>query len=117
MKRRRAEKRGRRSETIAALLLILKGYRIIGTRIKTHAGEIDLIAQSLFGPLCFIEVKARSDERVAAEAVGPQQKQRIMRAAALYVATRPHLANRPRRYDIMTVAPFPRHYRDAWRAD
>ena len=54
---------------------------------------------------------------MAAESVGVQQKSRIMRAAALYVGVRPHLANRPLRYDIVTVAPFPRHYPDAWRAD
>ena len=117
MKRQRAEKRGKRSETLAALYLTLKGYRILGRRVKTHAGEIDLIAQSLFGPLCIIEVKARSAERLAAESVGPQQKSRIMRAAQLYIGARPHLAKRPLRYDIVTVAPFPRHYPDAWRPE
>jgi putative endonuclease len=117
MTRQLAEQRGRRSETLAALLLMAKGYRIVARRVKTRAGEIDLIVQSLFGPLCFIEVKARSHERLAAESVGAQQKSRIMRAAELYVGARPHLAQRPRRYDIVTVAPFPRHYPDAWRAD
>ena len=42
-----AEKRGRRSETFAALLLMLKGYRILGRRVRTHAGEIDLIAATV----------------------------------------------------------------------
>ena len=43
-KYRHAEKRGHRSETIAAWWLRLKGYRVLGRRIKTHAGEIDLAA-------------------------------------------------------------------------
>ncbi len=117
MTRQRAEKRGRRSESLAALLLMLKGYRILGRRVKTHAGEIDLVARRLLGPVCFIEVKARASERSAVESISPQQKQRIMRAASLYVGARPRLAQCPMRYDIVTVAPYPRHYPDAWRAD
>jgi putative endonuclease len=113
--RKRAEKRGRSSETLAALLLALKGYRILGRRVRTHAGEIDLVARSPRGILCFIEVKARADARDAAESVGPRQRARIARAADLYVARRPALAERGVRFDIVTVAPLPRHLRDAWR--
>ena len=112
-----AEKRGHRAETLAALLLRLKGHRILGRRIKTHAGEIDLVSLSPFGPVCFIEVKARQTGRAAAEAVTPAQRTRIARAASLYLAGRPALTKRGMRFDIVTVAGFPRHYRDAWRAD
>jgi putative endonuclease len=112
-----AEKRGRSSETLAALLLRLKGYRILGRRVKTHAGEIDLIARSPRGILCFVEVKARAETRLAAESVAPRQQARIARAASLYVAGRPNLARRGMRFDIVTVSPrtLPRHIRDAWR--
>ena len=112
-----AEKRGRRSETIAALWLRLKGYRVLGRRIKTHAGEIDLAALQPFGPVCFIEVKARALTRAAAEAVGAEQRTRIARAASLYLASRPGLAKRGARFDVIAVAPFrpPRHMRDVWR--
>src|SRR5580692_11300489 len=67
-----AERRGRGSEAIAALWLRLKGHRILGRRIKTRAGEIDLVSLAPFGPVCFIEVKARALARDAAEAVGPE---------------------------------------------
>jgi putative endonuclease len=112
-----AEKRGRRSETWAALLLRLKGYRILGRRVRTHAGEIDLIARAPSGLVCFIEVKARTDHTLAAESVGGRQQARIARAAALYVAGRPELTRKGMRFDIVTVAPgaLPRHIRDAWR--
>ena len=50
--------------------LRLKGHRILGRRVKTHAGEIDLVALRPFGPVCFVEVKARALARDAAEAVG-----------------------------------------------
>jgi len=112
-----AEKRGRRSETLAALLLRLKGYRILGQRVRTHAGEIDLIARAPSGLVCFIEVKARADGAAAADALGQRQQGRIARAAALYLANRPELARKGARFDVVTVSPrsFPRHLRDAWR--
>jgi putative endonuclease len=117
-RRRKAEKRGRRSETYAVLLLLLKGYRILGRRVKTKVGEIDLIARSPRGITCFIEVKARSNDGAALESVGPRQQARIARAAALYVAKRPNLARRGIRFDVVTVAPrsLPRHRPDAFRS-
>ncbi|HTT96437.1 MAG TPA: YraN family protein, partial [Rhizomicrobium sp.] len=110
-----AEKRGRRSETWAALLLRLKGYRILGRRVRTHAGEIDLIARTPSGLICFIEVKARGDESTAIESVGPRQRSRIARAAEVYVAGKPELARNGMRFDIVTVHPrrLPRHFPDA----
>jgi putative endonuclease len=116
---RSAEQRGHRSEAIAALWLRLKGYRVLGRRIKTHAGEIDLAAVRPFGPVCFIEVKARGAVRAAAEAVGQGQWTRIARAATLYLASRPGLAKRGARFDIIAIAPFrpPLHLKDVWRPD
>jgi putative endonuclease len=38
--RRRAERKGRTAELIAALFLILKGYRPVAWRVKTPRGEI-----------------------------------------------------------------------------
>jgi putative endonuclease len=115
--RRAAEKRGRRSETLAALLLRLKFYRILGRRVRTHAGEIDLVARSPDGVVCFIEVKARARDDLASDAIGPRQQARIARAASLYLAARPALARAPVRFDVVTVTPraLPHHRRDAWR--
>lgn len=117
--RREAEKRGRRSEAVAALWLRLKGYRVLGRRIKTRSGEIDLAAVCPFGPVCFIEVKARASGRLAMEAVGAGQWTRIGRAASLYLASRPGLARRGARFDIIAISPFrpPLHLRDVWRPE
>jgi putative endonuclease len=115
--RKQAELRGHRGEALAAWWLRLKGHRILGRRVKTHAGEIDLITLSPFGPVCFVEVKARSNLRDAADAVTAEQRTRIARAACLYLAARPALARRGARFDIVTVAGLPRHLRDAWRMD
>jgi putative endonuclease len=110
-----SEKRGRRSELFAAALLVCKGYRLLGRRVKTKAGEIDLIAKSPSGIICFIEVKARPDEGLAAEAVMARQRSRIVRAAGLYLGGRPAET----RFDVITVIPgrLPRHLKDAWRLD
>ncbi len=117
--KRKAEQRGRRSETLAAALLMLKGYRILGRRVKTRMGEIDLVARSPSGVVCFIEVKARRDFSAAAEAVLLRQQARIARAAQLFLAARPALAGARFRFDIVTVSPgsLPRHRRNAWQMD
>jgi putative endonuclease len=115
--RQAAERRGRKSEFRAALLLMLKGYRILGRRVKTRAGEIDLVARAPSGIVCFIEVKAREQSLAAALSVTARQQERITRAAAFYLAARPGLDRKGVRFDIVTVSPrhLPRHLRDAWR--
>jgi len=117
--RRAAERHGRRSETLAALLLRLKLYRILGRRVRTPLGEIDLIARSPNGVLCFIEVKARAEESQIADAIGLRQRGRIARAAEIWLAGRPGLARNGIRFDVVSVARgrMPRHLRDAWRSD
>ena len=117
--RRQAERRGRRGETIAAVFLTLKFYRILGRRIRTRLGEIDLVARAPSGALCFVEVKARPDFALARESVAPRQQMRIARAAQSFIAARPWLADAPVRFDIVTVSPgsWPRHIRGAWLPD
>jgi putative endonuclease len=112
-----AERRGRRSELLATLILIAKGYRILGRRVRTHLGEIDLVARSPGGVVCFVEVKARDDVAAAVEAVVPRQQARIARAAQQFMAQRPGLRTKGVRFDTITVGRglFPRHFRDAWR--
>ncbi len=53
--RQAAHQRGHAGESLAAWWLRLKGYRILARRLKTHAGEIDLVAAAPFGPICFVE--------------------------------------------------------------
>ncbi len=107
---------GRRQEVIAALLLMLKGYRILGFRLKTPEGEIDLLAQR-GSVLAVVEVKSRTTLEAALEAVSYTQRQRLRRAAAALAARR---AMRPNvRLDLVALAPgaWPRHIADAWRDD
>ena len=117
--KRGAELRGRRSEFWAALLLSCKFYRVLGWRVKTRLGELDLVALSPDGVLCFIEVKARGEEGSAAEAITARQRSRIERAAALYLGAHPALRQKAVRFDAILVTPrrWPRHVKDAWRPE
>jgi putative endonuclease len=101
------------------LLLVCKFYRVLGWRVKTHAGELDLIAMTPSGILCFVEVKARGSELDAAEAVTVRQRARIARAAALYLGARPSLRHKGVRFEAISVTPhrWPLHVKDAWRPD
>ena len=112
--RQAAEQRGRKGERLAALYLMLKFYRV-----RTHAGELDLVARAPSGEICFIEVKARPQAAEAAESILPRQRERIARAAALYLSARPALRHKGVRFDAMLIAPgrWPRHLKDAWRPD
>ncbi|MGQ0740757.1 MAG: YraN family protein [Alphaproteobacteria bacterium] len=117
--RLQAELRGRKGEIWAAIVLALKGYRVLGRRVRTHAGELDLVARAPSGVLCFVEVKARPDWDTAVLAVAPRQRERIARAAALYVGARPRLRHNGVRFDAILIAPgkWPRHMKDVWRPD
>lgn len=69
---------------MAALYLMLKGYRIQTIRYKTKVGEIDLVAKK--GEyLCFVEVKYRQSIDDALAAVRPQSQARIRRASEHYL--------------------------------
>lgn len=115
--KRRAERRGRRGELIASLMLLVKGYRILGRRVRTPLGEIDLVAQTPGGVVCFIEVKARDTVEGGVEALLPRQRARIARAAETFLAQKPYLKPRAVRFDTITVPRrrLPRHFPDAWR--
>ena len=54
--RRRAERRGRTAEILAALFMMMKGYRPLAWRLKTSRGEIDLIMKS-GRRIVFVEVR------------------------------------------------------------
>jgi putative endonuclease len=109
---------GRRGELVAALLLMAKGYRILGFRLRLPQGEIDLLA-ARGRVLAAVEVKARTSIEAALEAVSLDQRRRLRRAMRAYVARRPRFADAELRLDLLALAPgrFPRHIRDAWRQD
>jgi putative endonuclease len=114
LSRAKAERRGRLAEWTAMLFLICKGYRILGHRLRTPYGEVDLAAWKN-GVLVIIEVKARNTYDAGAYAVTPMSQQRIVRAAQT-LAGRWRLTAAPIRFDLVVVGSglLPRHERGAW---
>jgi putative endonuclease len=90
-RRVRAYRQGLLAETAAALLLRLKGYRIIARRYRTPVGEIDLVA--LKGKrLAFVEVKQRKSVDDAGWAIPTRARRRIVRAAQYWLTGHPNYA-------------------------
>jgi len=106
---------GRRAEVVAALWLMAKGYRILGFRLATPLGEIDLLAQRR-GVLVVVEVKSRTTLEAALDAVTYEQRGRLRRAGAHIAASRAGLRDAVIRLDLVALAPGrpPRHVVNAW---
>jgi putative endonuclease len=100
---------------VAALWLMAKGYRILGFRLATPLGEIDLLAQR-GGVLAVVEVKSRTSLEAALEAVTHEQQARLRRAGAHIAQSRAGLRGATVRLDLLALAPGrrPRHLADAW---
>jgi len=109
---------GRRGEIVAALWLMAKGYRILGFRLRTPLGEIDLVARR-GRVLAAVEVKARTTIESALGAVSLAQRQRLRRALAALAGRRRAFAAAHLRLDLVALAPgrLPRHIPDAWSED
>lgn len=114
-KRQRAERRGHLSEYLAALYLAFKGYRILAFRYRTRLGEIDIIARKK-ALIVFVEVKARSRQAEAIDAVGYDAQRRIRAASDIWLSKRKDTHLLSCRYDIVAITPgsFPRHVQDAF---
>ncbi len=112
--RRQAESEGRRAEDRAALVLRLKGWKILDRRVRTPVGEIDLIARRA-GIVAFVEVKWRAKAADLRDAV---DEARLSRVAAAVEAVAHHYLKPgdDMRIDVMLVAPksWPRHIENAW---
>ena len=111
----RAYRRGLFAETIAGLMLRLKGHRIVAQRYKTPVGEIDLVA--LKGKrLAFIEVKRRKTKEDAAWTLPTRQRRRIVRAAQYWLAGHPDFTGYDIAFDVILAAPwaFPRYIENAF---
>jgi len=113
--RAKAYRSGLFAETIVALLLRLKGHRIVAQRYKTPVGEIDLVA--LKGKrLAFIEVKRRKTAEDAAWTLPTRQRRRIVRAAQYWLAGHPDFAGHDIAFDVVLAAPWtwPRYIANAF---
>lgn len=117
-RRRAAERRGLRAEAAAALWLRLKGYRILARRVRSPAGEVDLVARR-GAVIVAVEVKARASLEAAVGSVSPRQRWRVARGLEAFIARHPEFAGLDRRFDLVAIRPWrlPVHLVDIWRPD
>lgn len=113
-KKRKAYSFGTMAEIISIIYLMLKGYRVLTRRFKTPVGEVDIVAKQK-KTLVMVEVKARKNKETE-EVITSRQMDRIMNAAALFIAKKPEFATFPVRMDLIIIHPWklPRHIKNAW---
>lgn len=114
MRRQAAERRGRQAERVAGWWLRLKGWKIVGRRLRTPAGEVDLVARK-DAMLAFIEVKARGSAAELDRAIDERRLARVAAAAEILW----HNLAQPgddMRIDVILLAPGrpPRHLANVW---
>jgi putative endonuclease len=114
VKRQAAEARGRKGEAYAAWWLRMKGWRILAERVRTPAGEVDLVAKR--GNLvAFIEVKTRATAAELDYAIDEYRLRRVAAAAEILI---PRFApdGEDIRIDVILLAPrsLPRHLVNVW---
>jgi putative endonuclease len=99
---------------VAAAVLMGKGYRILGRRVRTPYGEIDLVAVRR-RRLAFVEVKHRATRLEAEAAVSARQAGRIAQAAEFWVSRNRRYRDHERGLDAVLVMPrrLPVHLPDA----
>ncbi len=93
---------GLAAEQAACAALVADGWTILGRRLRTPAGEIDLAAERA-GLLALVEVKARPSLADASAAVGARQQARLLAAACIVMAEHPDWGAAGTRFDVMVV--------------
>lgn len=110
-RRAKAERRGRRAESLAVLWLRLHGWTIMDRRRQLPMIELDIVARR-GRVLAVVEVKWRATVEQAIVALQPQAIARLQRAAHQLVAREnARGAALDARVDLIALAPgrLPRH--------
>ena len=113
---------GTAGEDLACRHLEAAGFRILVRNFRCRSGEIDIVASER-ATTVFVEVKDRGSRSHGEgfEAVTFRKRQRIVRAARLYAASK-GLSESPLRFDVISIdrssePPRIRHDRGAFDAD
>ncbi len=82
--------------------MLSDGWTILAQRLRTPAGELDIIAEKA-GLLAILEVKARPSLAEAAYAVSERQRRRLLQAASAVLAAHPDWGRAGIRFDVILV--------------
>lgn len=94
---------GDRGEAEVAKYLRKQGYVLLASQWRCRFGELDLVARSRKGVICFVEVKLRSKNAIALprEFVDSRKQDRLRTAAAAYLSQ--HELDALVRFDVAEV--------------
>ncbi len=111
--RQRRNRRGASSETLAALYLIARGYRILARRYKTPLGEIDLIVRK-GRRIGFVEVKRRATLDACEASITTTLAARVRRASDLWRSANLAYRDYDIGFDLVFIVPWqwPIHRQD-----
>ena len=98
----KAYQRGIDAETAACRALEREGWTILARRLRTGAGEIDVVAAKP-DLLAIVEVKARPSLADAAMSLGSRQRLRLLAAAEILLAEHPEWLRASVRFDLIVV--------------
>ena len=90
------------AEAVACRALAADGWAVLARRLRTAAGEIDIVAER-DGLLALVEVKARPTLSDAAASVSPRQQKRLLAAAGIILADNPGWGGNGIRFDVIVV--------------
>lgn len=113
---------GARAEDLACQYLRAEGLRLLARNFRRRGGEIDLI---MFDEdvLVFVEVRFRTTARFAQPGltVDIHKQRKLIRTAALFLASNPQYAEATMRFDVVAVVdsshPQCEWMRDAFRPE
>ena len=112
----RSQRQGLQGETRVVHALGQGGWTIHGRRVRTPAGEVDIVAER-DGILTLVEVKTGPDLATAAYALSARQQRRLLMAGAILQGQHPDWGQNGMRFDAWLVDALGRmqHIPDAFR--
>jgi putative endonuclease len=104
------------AEDAACAALLADGWTIHARRLRTKAGEVDVVAEKA-GILAVVEVKRRPTLAEAASCLTVRQQSRLLGACEIILAEHPEWGIEGVRFDVLVVNPAGqvRRIKDAFR--
>jgi putative endonuclease len=96
--------RGIAAEDTACAALLADGWTIHARRLRTAAGEVDVVAEQA-GILAVVEVKCRRTLAEAACCLTTRQQSRLLGACEIILANHPDWGSNGVRFDVLVVNP------------
>jgi putative endonuclease len=102
-------------EDAALAHLQQSGLKLLDRNFNCRYGELDLVARDR-DTIVFVEVRYRasSSRGDGAESIGASKRAKLVRAAQVYLQTRPQFASSPCRFDVVACGGTPQQPQIDW---